>query len=225
MVPNWLVIKNNQNISFIFLSIRIQILIYISVEKLVSIKWPAKRFLLRNRTNQLFYLLVIIAYNSLYYLPVVYFFEIKHPQPNASNQSGSECDFKFLSYQKIVNFMDMVNRVLVPFFFMFFLTLFLLISIIRLRVRVAQIFLDKNTKSLRRDIKSTTSLIFLNVVYASLSLPLSVATNFSFSDFYFVLTFYCLYIIYSINFYLIIFSNSLFRKEFYNLLMPRHFQK
>ena len=194
----------------------------------MSTKWPAKRFHLRNKTNQLFYLLIIIAYNSLYYLPVAYFFELQlenDTQRNQTNETKLTCGFKSLSQQQIINYMDLTNRVLVPFLLMAILSSFLLFSIIRLRIRVAEIFLAKNTKSLRRDIKSTASLIFLNLVYVSFSLPLNVATNFSFSDFNFVLTFYCLYIIYGINFYLIIFSNSLFRKEFYALFRPKSSQK
>ena len=193
------------------------ILIYVSVEKLISTKMPSKKSFLRSATNQRIFLIMAILWNMLYYLPVVYFFELQQTNITESNATTTICSFSSIEKQMIVNYLDMTNRVIMPTIILACISAVLIVSCIRFRARILQTFRSVQTKVLQKEIRVTFSLLILNIVYVLLSLPLSVATNFSFSDYYFVLTFYCLYIIYSINFYLMIISNSEFRKEFLQL--------
>ena len=48
------------------------LLAYISIDRYVSIKFPAYRFFMRKRNNQLIYFIFIFMFNLLYNLPVVY---------------------------------------------------------------------------------------------------------------------------------------------------------
>ena len=160
---------------------------------------------------------VLIAYNSVYYLPVIFFFKLK--PTDELKEMNFTCDFNNEDQRTILTYMDMSNRVIMPFCIMTFVSIMLLISIIRLKKRISETFQTNQTKSFhRKDIQLSVSLIFMNFIYVAFNLPLSIASFFSFSNYFFVLTFYLLYVLYAINFYLIIMSNSLFRKEFINLL-------
>lgn len=202
------------------------ILIYISAEKLVSIKYPARKDFFRHPRIQFIYLLIVIAYNSVYYLPILFFFKLKplneERYTNLTNQSEIVCDFQNDNQRNTLTYMDMSNRVIMPFVLMSILSFILLVSIVRLRGRISETYKSSETSSYRKEIQLSASLIFLNFFYVSLSLPLSIATFFSFSNFFFVLTFYLLYIIYSVNFYLLLVSNEIFRKEFFALFTRRN---
>ena len=53
------------------------LLVYISIDRYVSIKIPALRFFMRKRNNQLIYFIFIFMFNLVYYLPVTYNYSLK----------------------------------------------------------------------------------------------------------------------------------------------------
>ena len=59
----------------------------------------------------------------------------------------------------------MSNRVIMPFCIMTFVSIMLLISIIRLKKRISETFQTNQTKSFRKDIQLSVSLIFMNFIY------------------------------------------------------------
>ena len=188
------------------------LLCYISVEKLISIKSPSSKFFLRRHDVQGFFLAITIAFNAVFYLPVAFAFRVI-----TSNETVS-CEgepFLFVA----INFMDLVIRVAVPFLFMFLNSFFLLVSIHRLRQRIAENFRRNSNQNYINNIKLLISLFILNVTYIISALPVSiVSVYFPFTDVYFIGTLYLNYVSYTINFYIIILTNSLFRKEFLSVL-------
>lgn len=187
------------------------LIIYISFEKVISIRYPSKRYLFRNKNNQLIYLLIIIAYNSLYYLPVAYYFTIA-----SSNETNSTptCDYVSPYTRQLINYMDTANRIIVPFLVITGCSISLLVSIVRIKIRISRNFGQNNHQNLSRDIQLVFSLLFLNTVFILLNVPVVVSIYYSFSDFGFVLTLYIFYSTYAVNFYIIFLTNSVFRKEF-----------
>ena len=81
------------------------ILIYVSVEKLISTKMPSKKSFLRSATNQRIFLIMSILWNMLYYLPVVYFFELQQTNITESNATTTICSFSSIEKQMIVNYL------------------------------------------------------------------------------------------------------------------------
>ena len=194
------------------------LIVYISVERFVAFKYPSRKSIMRSKRNQVVYLAFIIVYNFLLYLPIPIFFEIS--SGNSTNQTGNmkQCTFVNLEIQMILNLMDTVNRVLLPFILMIVFTVLLIFSIVRSSQRIAaNLSRSKQNKRLKRDIKISISLIFINIFYILLALPISIAGNVSVLSFEFVLTCYILYIAYGINFYLILFTNSLVSTEFFGM--------
>ena len=194
------------------------ILIYISVDKVISIKYPSKRFFLRKTTNQFIYLLVIIVYNSFFYVPVSYYFNIIKTYSNETNRTITTCDYIDAEKRQLINYMDTGNRIILPVLIITICSITLFVSIIRIRVRIMENFRHNNHENIKKDIRLVFSLILLNTVFVLLNVPNAVFIYFSFSDFEFVFTLYIFYSTYACNFYIILFTNTLFRKELFQML-------
>ena len=204
-------------ISYVIAPISPWLLIYISIDKVIAIKYPSKRFFLRNKKNQFIYLIILIAFNSVFYLPIAYYFKIHDENLNETNGT-IYCDFVNSDMRQLINLMDTGNRIVLPFLLMTACSLRLLVSIIRMRIRIINNFGSNNHKRISRDIKIVFSLIFLNVVFILLNVPSAVSIYYSFSDFGFIVTSYIFYLTYGLNFYIIFLTNSVFRQEFFVLI-------
>ncbi len=191
--------------------------VYISIEKLVSIKYPAKKFFMRRKVNQLLYLLIVIAYNSLFYLPISYYINVvKIGTPNVANSSNETLKCSFVSDESmaILNIMDAINRVILPTFIMLISSLVLFSSILRMRARISETFRSTNTHDLREKVKLLVSLIFLNIINILLTSPMAVIDVYDMESVSFAFTLYLWFASYGCNFYIILATNSLFRKQF-----------
>lgn len=194
-------------LNFILGPISPVLLCYISIEKLVSIKSPSRKFFLRRNDVQGFFLAVTIAFNALFYLPVPYAFHIQ-----TLNETFS-CGFEPILFKIIVN-IDLVNRVVVPFFIMLINSFLLLVSIHRMKQRISENFKRNSNQNYLTNIKLLFSLFILNITYIVSALPVSIVFP-DFTDISFIGTLYLNYASYSLNFYIIVLTNSLFRKEFF----------
>lgn len=190
------------------------LLVYISIEKCISIKSPSYRFILRRRDIQISYILITIIYNLLFDIPVALYIVIK----NDTNQTI--CSFDNTEHQNLISLMDLINRVVIPFTIMVFCSLILTISIFRSRARIVRIFLPEEKKRFSKEIKIATSSICLNLFYIFVNLPISIVVFFDnyFNNDLYGFYYYLFYSGYAINFYILVATNSIFRKEFLNIL-------
>lgn len=198
-------------LNYVLASISPWLLLYISVEKLVSIKYPGIKFFLRNKNNQLMYLLIFIAFNSVYYLPIVYYLKIYDLSINETNTTIN-CDFIDSNKRQLIFFMDTSNRVFVPFFLMTGFSLRLLLYVFRMRTRIMNNFRSNNNIRLSRKIQIAFSLIVLNFFFIALNIP-NVIYSYSKFGFEYIFTLYIFYLTYALNFYIIFLTNSIFRQE------------
>lgn len=212
----WCRIYYHLNNSFATLSP--MLLVYISIERFISIKYPHLRFTLRRSHYQLIFLIIIFAFNLVYYLPFLIYFNLDIIESN-----GLECNFADAKSIKTFTFMDLTNRVLTPCILITMTSILLILTIFKTRNRAFKRSL-RNTnlienRSFKKDIKFTIISISLNLFYIILTIPLPIVSIFSdyFSDFAFYFSFYLFLLTYSINFYVFLIFNSLFRKEFFNL--------
>jgi hypothetical protein len=113
--------------------------------------------------------------------------------------------------------MDLLNRVIIPSILMVIATAFLINSVRKLRMGE---FTDKlshsNEENGHREIRLAIMSITLNIIYVALTLPLPVSILFGdyVSDFFLFFNFYLFCFSYSINFYVLLAMNRLFRSEF-----------
>jgi len=190
------------------------ILIYISVEKIIATKYPSRKYFLRKTKTQIIYFLIIVSFNSVYNLITYFVFDIVKI-PTVNSTTVMLCFTNDYLLFEIGNWMDIVNRVILPIVLMILTSIIFLNSIWNLNQRIAQNF--GTNQNLKKQISRIVSLMILNISYIIFSLPISIsAFLYSPNDIEFLVCFYLRFISYSINFYIIIFTNSLFRQEFFS---------
>lgn len=205
-------------------------LVYISVDRIVSIRFPAKRHILRSKRNQIAYIFVLVLFNMVYFIPVPFFYEVQvysdflatrqiYNQTNNYNFFNPAfmlvCEPNSRNSHIMLSSMVFINRTLISSVILIITTISLVISIFKIRERI------RNNKTLKKDIKFSITAVFLNVFYLMLVCPIFFL--FLKEDYYpyinlIIFFSYLLFLSYGINFYIFYFTNSLFRREFYNMI-------
>ena len=192
------------------------ILVYISVDRLISLRYPARRGMLRNTRVQLVFLTCVVVFNLVFYIPVYFDAGIKLLTDNSSNVTilnkicGSSSDYILL--------MDAVNRIVIPFFLMTCCSVLLIVTVCTSRRS------SLSNETIRRDVRFAIMSVFLDMIYVFLNLPevilFTVPDTYSFV--FYQMAFYLYYACYACNFWLILLFNSFVRKEFVTIL-KEHF--
>lgn len=204
--------KLNIYFAYSLANISPMILVYISIERLIEIRYPVKRFVLQKSRNQLIYLFCIISFNVIYYTPFA--FEITRKKPIDDPNASETCMFNNISYDSWLSYMDMVNRVLIPFILMTISSILLVYSIFRSRSRVFKNYTTMENRVFKKDLKLAMTSLLLNFFYIVLSLPVSIIELLDYSHIAHELGMSLFYATYSVNFYVVLVSNILFREEF-----------
>ena len=194
------------------------LLVYISLEKLISIGLPQKRFILRDKSSQNTYIIGLVLFCFVYYLAQPFCFDLINI--GGTNETKIICHFANNDLSKLSALMDTIHRVILPFTFMGIFSILLIIIIFRSRSRVSNSV--NASKRLKRDIRFAISSLSMNLLFVVLNLPLSVLnllTGQSLTSIY--LTVYLFYLSYGINFYVILITNSIFRNEVFALIKAK----
>jgi len=214
------------------------LLVYISFERLILIKYPTRVVILRKNNIQFVYFLTVFIYNLIFYLPIPFYYKLQTIMVNNSNNNNSSteyamyCTFISLNSQLILGNMDLINRVLIPLILMIAFSSVLINHIYKSRLRIFNNNnnnsnltrqYNRNNRCFQRDLKFAITSISLNLFYVLFNLPISIAVFFPNYYLYFTYpTFLILfYFSYTINFYIILFTNSLVRNEFIKMLTFR----
>jgi hypothetical protein len=195
------------------------LLAYISLERVISIKYPAKKHLMRKNEIQFRFLLIVAIANLVFYMPIPIYIDTRFLSTNITNQSVIQCKFKEKYLAKAINYIDMSNRAILPFCYMLIGTVILIHSIFKTRKRIVKNFLCEESKTFHREIRLALSSILLNVVYIVMQLPISLFDLMPgiYNDISYTFVYYVFFSSYSVNFYLLIFSNKLFHDEFWKI--------
>ena len=206
------------------------LLVYISVEKLVSIKYPGKKFFMRKKKWQMTYMTIMAALGLVVFLPAFFYTDLQTTMVSSGNSSSNVtnvqtsslvCTFTSGFGENLTTITNLVTRLCIAFGSMLVFSILLIISAFQLRRRIVENFLANSNlnlnKKYRKDIKLAITSILLNLTYLVLNLPYSVYLNTpnyyanklanSFVAFLFYYSF-------SVDFYLLLISNRLTRKEF-----------
>ena len=205
-------------------------IVYISAEKLVSIRYPAKRFLLRKKKSQIIYFIIIIIFYALINIPSLFYYEIKTNEILNLNQTIATyktCTYKDSFSQQLLSLVYLFTKVLIPFSLMTTCSVFLIISVFKLRQRIIRNFLSTTNQlqsdainKYKKDFRLAVTSLLMNLIYLVLNAPLPIFLSLlnSLNNYYFlwVVVNLC-YFSFSVNFYLILLTNHLTRKEFFNI--------
>jgi hypothetical protein len=127
------------------------LLVYISADRLVSIKIPNRKKFLRNNKNQFIFISFLSLFVFIYYIPIITGVDLVVYNLNGSLET---CYFIDNHYKMTISFMNLIVQVIVPFS----LTTITSISLI---VIIFDFFHEKALKILNNEIYILT--IKLNV--------------------------------------------------------------
>ena len=203
--------------NYSFATVSSYLIVYISLERCISLIQPAWKFILRKRKSQLIWYLIVIFVCLVYYLPAGLYFKIISISDDG--RFTTTCDFADINAQLLISYMDLIARAVVPFFLMIVCSVTLIYSLFKSRLRVVENFLAEENQSFYRELRLAVSSISLNIIYIATQLPISITIFQSqyYSNFIYELSFYLFYFSYAINFYIILATNSLFRSRFISL--------
>ena len=188
--------------------------VYNSIERYISLNYPAKKYFLLKKEIQFIYIIIVTLFNILLYIPV----EIYNDIIIQSNETA--CDFINEYSSLIINNIDLINRVIIPSLLMIIFSLLITRTIFTSRNRLISSS-SSNNRTFRKDVRFSLIIIILNISYILFSLPVSILVLFSnywLNPFYIFFTFFY-FLSYSINFYLMFSVNSLFRGAFYSIFV------
>jgi hypothetical protein len=189
------------------------IILYISVERLVAVKFPAKRFILRKHKIILIYTLVITVINLIYFIPVYLYYHIGVKFENETNSTILSCTVS-KEDNEVISWMYLIFDCLIPYCLMIFCTLWLCYTIFQSRSRT------EANRNIRKDVRFTITSISLNIAFIVLTFPISVA-NFVSSMFVDSIFQFCnllFFTSYTVNFYFLLAFNRVIREEVYSFL-------
>jgi len=211
-------------LAFGLFSLTPMLLIYISIEKLISIKYPTKKFLMRKKKWQFRFTLFMIIAGLITFLPSFFFSGII-TTTSSNNLTSTLCTFKSAFGQQVVSITNLVIRVFIAYGVMTLCSVLLLISIFQMRKRIVQNFLSnlnlRQNQKYRKDIKLAITSILLNFTYLMLNVPYSVyisIPNYYVNQLATASVAFLFYYGFCLNFYLLLISNKLTRKEFINMI-------
>lgn len=194
------------------------ILVGFAIDKVLNMKTTKLEFY-KKRSFQLSLIAAIAIFHAAVYSEILIF--IKRV-PDISRQS-LVCQSKSMPYVDLIGALYLLEGSLIPFVIMFATSIVMTRSIIRSRNRA--IGRRKNsvlTKRKIRDIKFAITSLTFNILFVILKLPLiiyyllfSINTDLGFS--FFQVATLLFFINSSISFVVHMVSNSIFRKEFFNM--------
>lgn len=186
-------------------------LVYISAEKLITIACPHKRFILKRKKNQIIYLISLYFFNIFYYINIPFSVDI------FSYGESSFC--QNYKNEEIIYNMDVINCIIVPFLLITLISITIIGSIFMAKKRVKFNNSAREINRLNKDIKFAKSLISINFLFILLNLTVEILNFFpSFNNYDLnAILSYVFFLSSALNFYLLLVTNSLFRKQFFLL--------
>ena len=203
-------------IYFFFAPISSHVLVILSLNRFLSIQF--KTITIINKVRfQVGVIILIIIYNMIVYSPIIAFIKLSKIETSNENKTSSlekVCKFNRTDIRTYIRLFDYMNATVVPFLFMLILSIMLVYTIFKSRLRMIRMTNSRDKSRLKKDVQFAISSIFLNIFFFIISLPFFVVSIF-FKDMTdtieylnFLYTFgYC------VNFYVLFFFNSIFRKD------------
>ena len=202
----------------------IYILVYISFERLISIRYTNNRILFK-KSFCIAIMIFIIIWNFVIYIFHFLYYDLKLIEThntntsylNNSNKTVShlKCDIFNKFHQDLLALINLINSTIIPFFMMLTCSLLIIHSIYKTRIK-SRCFASRNvnSKKSKQDIQFSITILFLNLVFFLLNLPIRIV-DFSFYESEYFSNFLdnlflCQYIC---HFFVYLFLNSLFRSE------------
>lgn len=185
-------------------------IIYIAVDRLISIKFPTRRLLLKNKKIQFGSILGFVLFNLVYEVPALFNYGTK-----TINNNTKLCASVDPTMKLVVLYMDLTYRVIILSLLMLVVSILIIYIIFKSRSRIRSSTNRENEKFNKDSRLAVTSLV-INLVYFILNSQFTLCSFFSSSipSYVYSFSFNVFYLSYASNFYIMVASNKLFRREF-----------
>jgi hypothetical protein len=200
----------NSFISYAVFPISNWLLSVISLGKYLAIQFPQTK-LNKSIFTQIISIVLVSVYNLAFNSPVL-FVNNSFKQNDSNNNT---CIEKMKEKDILIETIQLVNSCILPFLVMLIFTLLLLCTIFKSRIRMLRLSNRVNQLKLKKDIQFAISSILINFIFFLMNFPACVYETLYPSDKTDLYTcLMCLfYSSFCIKFYILFFSNSVFRKQ------------
>ena len=200
--------------SFVFFGVNSWVLVFISLDRLIMIKYPKRPKIFTRKKFQIIFCILIYTYNILIYLPTLIFYDLERLED--SNLSYmTNCEIADENADETTAYMDFINATSLPFVLMLFLSILIIVSLKHSKSKVLN-YSYSVTRRKQKDIKFAVTILALNFGFLVFNSPLSIGylleSRLMIKLGYFFLLLFC-----SIDFFIYFATNSLMREEFFNL--------
>jgi hypothetical protein len=201
------------------------IMVYIVLERYLSIKYPVESNFLRRNSTQLIYILTIIICNFIIfsYVPFVSNIEFKNNINNNNNTNNISCEIISPKFKAISFIIFGLICVLIPFSLILIFSILLIYKIFNSRTKLKTFYSPRENSLFQKDVKIAFIIISTNCITAVL-FAIIIIINFyhitygTFSKREIIIFSNLFYLHYFGHFYYFLITNSMFRKGFYSLI-------
>ena len=163
---------------YVYLATLPMLYIYISIERLVSISSPGRRFIMRKTRNQTIFIILVLIYNLTFYSFILFNIDLvaKHSMiGKVSNETQIvlSCEFTNFNMKSIFRYMDLINDVVLPYIIMSICTGLLIYKIFASRKKLSS--KNRSTIRFRKDLRISITSIILNLFYLVFNLPYTIS--------------------------------------------------
>jgi hypothetical protein len=200
------------------------LLVFISIDRFLKIKFPRKFKFLFEKKFQISLIAFLFAYNILFYVGFLWNKQLEKTfnVDNATNETTAQLVCQDLPLMETFYQMDVFNSALVPYCFMIFFSSATIITVFRSRNRIN---LTSHSEGIsKRDRKFAFTSVALNTMFLFLNLPdvLLIAYGGHLDSDLFNMIYYIFNVLYYANyansFYTQLYFNTIFRNEFFLIL-------
>lgn len=203
--------------SFLSNSIVTMMLVYITLERFLSMKYPVESNLLRQRAIQLGFIFVSIGMSAIVYFPNYIHHDIVTIQRNDTHYNvynKTLCTFASPNSKPIILFLAFLNRVFLSIILILAFSLVLIFKIKSVKNRVYLFYTQREIVLFKRDLKLSLLSIVLNSLSISLTLPIIlVVFVFKYSNEKYFYACNLFYLSHALNFYLYLGAYLIFKEK------------
>lgn len=214
-----LVCKVYTYLTYVLGSLSPMILVYILIERYLSIRYPVESNLLRENKLQIGYLVFMFILNSFYYILAPLYYDIRYESDLNATSTKAICNIDNKEQRSTLSYFLFINRILLPFGLMITVSILLVIKITKTNSNVTTFYSKREKLVFKKDVHLSAISIMICLVFICLNLPLIIVFFYipSYSDTLFYLAWYIFLMCYTINFYLFLLTESSFRKRFFSM--------
>ena len=164
---------------YFFPAVSSWLLVLINIERFISVKH--RRIIVFGETwFQILILSILFVWNFIIYFCFTYFTGLVDEEGNLVNTSSYNstdaiCGQVGLHASLTLNWVDVVNSIVLPLFFMLFCSIAIVHSIYLTRRQILRNYLTKDLKRLRRDVRFSLVIISLSVAFFVFNFPVNLS--------------------------------------------------